>query len=144
MLRIFSVHYVSVHLHRYGCRLYVMAFRKWTRGTKGPVEEKSRNKEEEIKIEEVVRISSPYAEPAGRGTGVRRLKQHLYARLLTLTSSRSCDIIYFFGNIYTDIVRALFNALFVCVCVWKRSTGPCNVDWLCRFKRVDAIGTGLK
>lgn len=30
---------------------------------------------------------------AGRGTGVRRFKQHLYAPLLTLTSSRALSCV---------------------------------------------------
>jgi len=54
-------------------------------------EEKSRNEEE---MEEEEGEADRMQSWAGWGTGVRRFKQHLYAPLLTLTSSRalSCAI----------------------------------------------------
>ena len=64
-----------------------MTFREWKgrkndrEGERRRVEERERERERERR--------SPYAEPTGRGTGVRRLKQHLYTQLLTLTSSQA-------------------------------------------------------
>lgn len=64
------------------------------------VEEGSRARKRNLgmRVEEEEGEASRMQSWADRGTGVRCLKQHLYALLLTLTSSHLRDIIYFFDE----------------------------------------------
>lgn len=79
-----------------------------------------------------------YAELGRGGTGVRRLKQHLYVRLLTSASLRCCVIIYFsllsfLARSRASTIHALFNAL-PCAYVYSVSGTTGVVGILCRFE----------